>query len=365
MGREKLGKSIMNIRLLLMEGGIPMKRVLVTGASGEVGLKLVEMLLNKTDYIVRVFSLPDRFSKRRLKRFLNRIEVAWGDITKVHQIGEAVNNCQAVIHLAAVLPPLADANPKLAEMVNVEGTKNLLGAMRLKSESPFILYASSVAIYGDRLQAPWIRVEDELKPSDDDYYAQTKIEAEDLVRKSGLDWTIFRLSAIMSENRKLDPLFFHMPLDTDIEVTSTRDAAYAMVKALSHQEQLSHRIFNLGGGPCCRASYREFLRENFARMGLDFSLVPEKAFAERNFHCGYYADSGDLEEILHFQRDCIRDLYARMEERVPNSQRFFSRVFQRIIISELLKRSDPWKARKELASAAARKFFYAEEKSNS
>jgi len=342
-----------------------MKRILVTGASGEVGLKVVEMLLNKTNYIVRVFSLPDRFSKRRLKRFFNRVEVIWGDITNQHQITEAVKECHAVIHLAAVLPPLADSKPDLAHKVNVEGTRNLVQAMEKETEGLFFLYASSVAIYGDRLHSPWIRVSDPLLPSDGDYYAQTKIEGERLVRNGKVDWSIFRLSAIMSENRKLDPLFFHMPLDTEIEVTSTRDTAYALVKALSHQEQLSQRTFNLGGGPCCRVSYREFLRENFARMGLDFSLLPEKAFAERNFHCGYYADSGELESILHFQRDCIRDLYASMENKVPASQRFLSKLFQRIIISELLKRSEPWKARKKLASAAARKFFHTKEESGS
>ncbi len=342
-----------------------MKRVLVTGASGEVGLQVVEMLLNKTNYIVRVFSLPDRFSKRRLKRFFNRVEVIWGDIVNRQQITEAVKDCHAVIHLAAVLPPLADSNPELAHKVNVEGTRNLLQALEKEVERPFFLYASSVAIYGDRLTNPWIRVSDPLQPSEQDYYAQTKIEGERLIRTGKVDWSIFRLSAIMSENRKLDPLFFHMPLDTGIEVTSTRDTAYAIVKALSHQGQLSQRIFNLGGGPCCRVSYREFLRENFARMGLDFSLVPEKAFAERNFHCGYYADSDELESILHFQRDCVQDLYSCMENKVPSSQRFFSKLFQRMIISELVKRSEPWKARKKLASAAARKFFYANEETDS
>lgn len=334
-----------------------MKRILVTGASGEIGLNVIEMLLNKTDYQIRVLSLPDRFSKRRLKRFSNQLEFVWGDITQKEQVAHAVEECHAVIHLAAILPPLADEKPELARRVNVEGTKNLLEALQNAKHKGFFLYSSSVAIYGDRLENPWIRVGDPLIYSGSDHYAQTKIDAEELIRKSDLKWTIFRLSAIMSENRKLDPLFFNMPLDTEIEVTSTRDTAYAMVQALQHVDELNHHTYNLGGGPCCRASYREFLRENFERMGIDFSLVPEKAFAERNFHCGYYADSENLNSILHFQRDCIRDLYLRMEQKVPPSQRFFSRMFQRIIVSELVKRSAPWKARKQLASAAAEHFF--------
>ena len=334
-----------------------MKRVLVTGASGEIGLKVIEMLLNKTDYRVRVFSLPDRFSRRRLKPFSKQIEVAWGDVTQKNQIQKAVKNCQVVIHLAAILPPVADDEPKVARRVNVEGTKNLLDALEKEKYKGFFLYASSVAIYGDRLNHHWIRVTDPLIPSESDIYAQTKIDAEELIRQSEVNWTIFRLSAIMSENRKLDPLFFHMPLDTQIEVTSTRDTAYAMVQALAHQEELANRTFNLGGGPCCRATYREFLRENFERMGIDFSLVPEKAFAEQNFHCGYYADSNELESILHFQRDCIRDLYLRMEQNVLPPQRFFSRMFQRVIVLELVRRSAPWKARKTMASVAAKRFF--------
>jgi nucleoside-diphosphate-sugar epimerase len=342
-----------------------MKRVMVTGASGEIGLRVIEMLLNKTKLRVRAFSLPDRFSKRRLKRYANRIEVAWGDLTDPASVEEAVVDCDAVIHLAAVLPPLADDNPRLAWKVNVEGTDNLLKALAGRPVPAFFLYASSVAIYGDRLKTPWIRVGDPLHPSAQDEYARTKIEAESLVRQSDTEWTIFRLSAIMSENRKLDPLLFHMPLETEIEVTSTRDTAFAMVKALGKRKILQGQTYNLGGGPCCRIAYREFLAGNFTCMGLDFSRVPEKAFAEKNFHCGYYADSGQLEDLLHFQRDCIGDLYARRDQKVSYIQRSLIRAFQPLIIALLLKQSKPWKARKQLASAAAKRYFHSEGKWNS
>jgi len=100
-------------------------------------------------------------------------------------------------HLAAIIPPLADKMPALAEAVNITGTKNLVECTEKFSPEAFFLYASSISVYGDRNSNPWIKVSDPLRPSYRDEYARTKIEAEKIVMSSRLKWTIFRLTAIM------------------------------------------------------------------------------------------------------------------------------------------------------------------------
>ena len=41
----------------------------------------------------------------------------------------AVSGCDVVIHVAAIIPPLADKKPKFAEAVNIGGTLNIIKAM--------------------------------------------------------------------------------------------------------------------------------------------------------------------------------------------------------------------------------------------
>jgi hypothetical protein len=110
-----------------------------------------------------------------------------------------------------------------------------------------------------------------------------KVKAEQIIKKSNLDWSIFRLSAIMG-NHKMTKLMFHQPLETSFEITTPEDAARAFVNALEAKPQLTNKIFNLGGGKACRTSYRDFSDRSFQVTGLGDLAFSGKAFAERNFH---------------------------------------------------------------------------------
>ena len=102
----------------------------------------------------------------------------------------------------------------MARRVNSLGTKYLLSRVKELNKNAFFMYSSSVSVYGDRLSNPNIKVDDPLIASEGDEYGLTKIEAEKHIQNSGLNWSIFRLSAIMGvKNHKLSKLMFHMPLD--------------------------------------------------------------------------------------------------------------------------------------------------------
>ncbi len=156
-----------------------------------------------------------------------RVRVLFGDIRDRGALGAAALGCQAVVHLAAIIPPLADKRPDLARSVNIEGTRALLEACgAVPGAPPRFVLASSIAIYGDRVADYWIHSDDPLRPSPGDVYGQSKVEAENLVRRSGLPFSILRLSYVVSR-KKLDPdpLLFHMPLATKIEITTPRMSA--------------------------------------------------------------------------------------------------------------------------------------------
>ena len=55
----------------------------------------------------------------------------------------------AVIHLAAIIPPATDRVPDLARKVNVDGTRNLIAQMESSATAKRLVFASSVGIFGD------------------------------------------------------------------------------------------------------------------------------------------------------------------------------------------------------------------------
>lgn len=320
------------------------KHILVTGAAGSVGLEVIHELVRHPDsFMVTALDRQSPVVRKKLKPLLSHIRFIPGDILDKDLLQKACQGVDIVIHLAAMIPPMADKQPERAYKVNVEGTRNLIDVLENDVPNAFLLYASSISVYGDRIENPWIRVDDPLTPSDGDAYAHTKIRAEELIKGSSLRWSIFRLTAIMGPQTRLSPLFFEMPLETCLEIATARDTGFAFVQALRHQAELNHRIFNLSGGAPCRTTYRAFLERIFPLFGFRNTPFPSRAFAKKNFHCGYYADSDKLQKILAFQRDSLEDYYTLLEGQQRSLNRFFVRVFQFLIKKIMLQQSAPYK----------------------
>lgn len=319
-----------------------MKRVLLTGASGAVGKEVLKQLNELQDKVeITVFDRETRSTRSFYKNF-NNINVIFGDLSDRADICKVCKNKDIVIHLAAIIPPLADKYPDLAEAVNITGTKNLVESVEESSPEAFFLYSSSISVYGDRNSNPWIRTSDPLIPSNRDEYARTKIQAEKIVISSRLNWTIFRLTAIMGiGNHKISPLMFHMPLDSHLEIATPGDTARAFINALDHQAELNKKIFNLSGGEKCRIMYRDFLSRSFDIFGLGKLDFKNNSFAGKNFHCGYYEDGDILNGILDFRRETIEDYFRNVKGSIRPARRMLTIVFRKFIKHNFQKQSEP------------------------
>ena len=334
------------------------KKILLTGASGTVGYFVLKMLVQQGIFDITVFDIETKKSKRLLNKYKSKVNLIYGDISRMDEVKQACFDKDIVIHLAAVIPPLADDEPEIASRVNVIGTKNLVESIEELSPEAFFIYSSSVAIYGDRLKNPDIFTTDTLAPSLGDEYAKTKIKAEEIIQASRLNWTIFRLSAIMgSNNHEVGKLMFHMPLGTAIEICTPEDTARAFVNAVNHSGELNHKIFNLGGGSSCRIIYKDLLSRSFEIFGLGELDFPENTFAEKNFHCGYYADGDKLEEIVHFRQDTMDDYFLRVKENTNCIKKMFTRIFTKRIKRMLQSKSEPFNARKNNEKELIDRFF--------
>lgn len=320
------------------------KRIVITGAAGAIGYETLKKLVLQTEKFDITILIKNKLKHRKLiKKYKNQIDVVYGDIRDKQTTDLLAKNVDFVIHLAAVIPPEADYKKQLAEEVNYGGTVNMIKSLEEFSPNAFFLYSSSISVYGDRLANPWIRVGDELKASPHDEYAKTKIKAEKEIQNSKLNWSIFRLTAIMHPRQKFDPLMFHMPLETKMEICSTSDTATALINAIDKIPQLNKRIFNLSGGKNCRIEYSEFLKNCFKISGLGESPFPSEAYALADFHCGYYKDSDELNQILSFQKDTIDDYYKQFEHEMGKLKISLARIFKFFVIRYFLMHSDPYK----------------------
>lgn len=334
------------------------KKILLTGASGTVGYFVLEMLVQQGIHSITVFDIETGKSKKLLNKYKSKADLIYGDISSREEVKQACFDKDIVIHLAAIIPPLADDEPEIASRVNVTGTKNLIESIEELSPDAFFIYSSSVAIYGDRLKNPDIFTSDTLAPSLGDEYAKTKIKAEEIIQNSRLNWTIFRLSAIMgSDNHEVGKLMFHMPLSTPIEICTPEDTARAFVNAVDYPRELTHKIFNLGGGERCRIMYKDLLSKSFEIFGLGELDFPENTFAEKNFHCGYYADGDKLEEIVHFRQDTMDDYFLRVKKNTNFIKKLFTRILSRQIKKMLQSKSEPFNAKKNNEIELIDRFF--------
>ena len=324
-------------------------KILITGSTGAIGLEILQQL-DQRDSLenVTVLARNSKKNRKKLKPFTDKIRVIYGDVTSETSIQDAVFGQDIIFHLAALIPTVEDEDHELVKRVNIIGTKNVVEAMKAVTPNAFLIFSSSVATYGDRLKDPMIKVDDELKGSEHDNYAFTKVEAENLIRNSGLNWCIYRLSAIMGiGNHKVSTMMFDMPLETPMEFATVRDTARAFINSTEHLGELKHRTFNLSGGIHCRIVYKEFIEKAFYHFGLGKVSFPKYAFATQNFHCGYFLDCDELEEILHFRSDDVESYFTEFKGSVPAAQRYLTMPFAWVVKKYLLTLSKPYKAYKK------------------
>jgi len=142
----------------------------------------------------------------------------------------------------------------------------------------------------------------------------------------------------------LDPIMFHQPLEQCLEFITARDAGYGLVQCLEAPDEFWCRIYNMSGGPSCRATYEEFIARQLEIHGLgDYKRVFDpNFFATRNFHCGYFADSHELDKYLGHFRDTKEDYFAAVEAEVAPWIKWASRLSPKPVVKALARwYSDP------------------------
>lgn len=173
------------------------KKVLVTGADGFIGSHLVEALV-RDGADVRALAFYNSFNSwgwldHPGDDVRGRFEVVEGDIRDPDFVRKAVQGCDVVLHLAALISiPFSYRSPAAFIDTNVTGTLNVLQAARDFGVTRTVCTSTS-EVYGTARQVPI----DETHPLDaQSPYAATKIAADQLAlsfhRSFGLPVTVLR-----------------------------------------------------------------------------------------------------------------------------------------------------------------------------
>jgi uncharacterized protein YbjT (DUF2867 family) len=152
-------------------------RVLVTGLTGFVGHHLGHALLRAGHDVV---ALVRPGHERKLGKLQRVVTVAFGDVTQPHTLPAALLGVDAVINLVGIIKENAWAGVTFEKM-HWEATRDLVDAAKLAGVRRFL-----------HMSANGVRV-------DGTGYERTKFHADEYVRGSGLDWTLFRPSVIFGE----------------------------------------------------------------------------------------------------------------------------------------------------------------------
>ncbi len=148
--------------------------VFVTGATGFVGREIVKQLVAAGH---QVRALVREGSEGKLVD-AEQLEVFHGDVTDEAGLAGALKGCDAVIHLVGIIREFP-ARGITFEKLHVQATQIVLAACREQGVQRYLHMSSN----GTRKNGSTA-------------YHRTKWQAEELVRDSGLDWTIFRPSLI-------------------------------------------------------------------------------------------------------------------------------------------------------------------------
>lgn len=230
-------------------------KVFVTGGTGHVGQSVVR-LLSEAGHECRVLS-RDAEAARRWTASIPRAYPTRGDITAstTAQLAELVSKFEAVIHIVGVI--IEKGTPGF-EAVHVGGTRRIVEAAKRAGVKRFVHMSALGVREGAAAR-----------------YHQTKFAAEQIVRESGLDWTIFRPSIIYGPNDEFLNTFAgiarfspFLPVigsgNGKLQPIWVEDVARCFVKALDMSETFG-QTYEMGGDAAY--SIKEIMRLLLGAMG--------------------------------------------------------------------------------------------------
>jgi len=315
-------------------------RILITGGAGYIGSTLTSLLL-AAGHQVRVLDSLAYGGQSLLGVWAHPcFEFVRGDIRDTETMRKGLADCDAVVHLAAVVgDPACSRDPDLARSINLDASLALIAESRRAGVERFV-FASTCSNYG-KMKDPGQYVDEESELSPVSLYAETKVAVEKHLLQSerGGHWcptplrfaTIYGVSPRMRFDLTVNEFTMEMLTKKHLKVygeqfwrpyVHARDAARAINLVLnSDPEKVGGRVFNVG------ATDQNFQKQQLVEMIRPYVLDAEvefvfKAEDPRDYRVSFSRITDELgftitrtvaegiAEIAHLVREKVVDNFA-------------------------------------------------------
>jgi NADH dehydrogenase len=213
-------------------------RIFVTGGSGFVGSAVIEEL------VARGYQVNALVRTHDIDTAGGRVRSVRGDLFTPDALDEGMRGCVGVIHLVGIIVEKRIEGVTF-DRIHFQGTRDVVDAARRVGVRRYV-HMSALGTRPDAVST----------------YHRTKFLAEEYVRQSGLDWTIFRPSVIHGPKgefmqmetkwaRRKSPPFLFMPYFGGkhagrLQPVYVKDVARAFVDALEKPKTVGE-VYPLGG----------------------------------------------------------------------------------------------------------------------
>ena len=241
-----------------------MKKILVTGAVGQIGTELVQALRAKYG---RESVIAAGHTTKPTNAFRSSGPFRYLNVVDREQLARVVveENVDMIFHMASILSAVGEMNPQLCYEVNMGGLYNVLEVAR-KHGLDKVISASSIAVFG--ADAPRINTPNDTIMQPKTMYGITKVCGELLqdyyFHKYKVDTRSIRFPGIISNQAvpgggttdysvemyyaavKNKPYTCFVREDTVLPMMYIPDAIKALIDlAMIDASRLKHRVFNV------------------------------------------------------------------------------------------------------------------------
>jgi CDP-paratose 2-epimerase len=292
----------------VVSAGPSAAKIVITGGCGFIGCNLANALAARGEQVLVFDSFARPGAQENAAwlttRWRDRVTVVTGDVRDQNALWRALRKAKAVLHLASQVAVTTSLEDPLEDFaVNAQGSVNVLEGVRRHSPAAPVIFASTNKVYGkvigdDRLR----RCDRRYEPRDQslrgglgedtplDFYSPygcSKGAADqyvrDYARVFGLRTAVLRMSCIYGTRQfgtedqgwlahfllravRDEPIVIYGDGRQVRDALFVDDAVDAWLRALERIDQVSGRVFNLGGGPANTTSLLEAV-ELIAQIG--------------------------------------------------------------------------------------------------
>src|SRR3989344_5436668 len=284
-----------------------MKKIFITGGAGFIGHALAKYLTSQR-LEVKTFDL---FPPQEIIG-----EHVIGTIMFTDELYQAMQGCDCVVHLAAMLGVKRTEQQRLGCLnVNIQGTINVLDAA-IKAGIKKVIFASSSEVYGEPNKTP-ISEEDKTFPKS--VYAVTKLVGEEYVKayhqRYGLDYSIIRFFNVYGPGqveefvmpKLIRAALDNKPLPINGDGKPIRSFCYVEdavrgVYLVLENEKANSQIFNIGNDRAA-ISMLNLAKRIISLSGKNDLEIKFLGFRESLGLDGDQADRVAVREIVHRTAD--------------------------------------------------------------